>query len=106
MDYVILIQEAHKPWLAHLSEIATANMQRLYMQHFSNPVIATNVIWKVLGFEQEGRLFFFFLPYMGVTVNGAWPFEQAVNPVSTVGSTRNQSMEHDLLNKLSIPFQQ
>ena len=26
---------------------------------------------------------------MGMTVNGAWPFEQNFNPVSTVGSTWN-----------------
>ena len=34
-------------------------------------------------------LFIIFLPYIGMTVNGACPFEQAVNPVSTVGSTWN-----------------
>ena len=26
---------------------------------------------------------------MGMTVNAAWPFEQTLNPVSTVGSTWN-----------------
>ena len=31
----------------------------------------------------------FFLPYMGMTVNGAWPFEQTLIPVSTVGLTWN-----------------
>ena len=39
------------------------------MQHFSNPIIATNeniIIWAVLSFEEE---------YMGLTVNGAWSFE-------------------------------
>ena len=29
------------------------------------------------------------LPYMGVTVKGAWPFEQTLTLVSTVGSTWN-----------------
>ena len=29
------------------------------------------------------------LPYKGMTVNGAWSFEQTLNPVSTVGSTWN-----------------
>ena len=29
------------------------------------------------------------LPYMDMTVNGVWPFEQTVNPVLTVGSTWN-----------------
>ena len=33
-------------------------------------------------------LLLFFLPYMGImTVNGARPFEQTLNPISTVGST-------------------
>ena len=39
------------------------------MQHFSNPIIATNeniIIWAVLSFEEE---------YMGLKVNGAWSFE-------------------------------
>ena len=27
--------------------------------------------------------------YMGMTVNGAWPFEQILNPISTVGATLN-----------------
>ena len=38
------------------------------MQHFSNPIIATNeniIIWAVLSFEE----------YMCLTVNGAWSFE-------------------------------
>ena len=68
---------------------ATANMQMLYMQHFPNPVITPNkrpIIWAVLHFAQEWCLLLF-LPYMGMPVNEAWPFEQAVNPVSTVGAT-------------------
>ena len=39
------------------------------MQHFSNPIIATNeniIIWAVLSFEEE---------YMGLTVNVAWSLE-------------------------------
>ena len=50
------------------------------MQHFSNPIIATNkwiIIKAVLSFEEE---------YMGMTVNGAWSFEQTLNHISTVGS--------------------
>ena len=61
-------QEAHGPWFAHLSDIATADMQML-CNIFSNPIIATNeniIIWAVLSFEEE---------YMGLTVNGAWSFE-------------------------------
>ena len=46
-------QEAHRPRLAHLSEIATADMQTL-CNIFSTPVIATNKIGSsfraVLGF--------------------------------------------------------
>ena len=61
---------------------------------FSNPVIAINeriIIWAVLGFEEEECVFFIIiiLLYMGMTVNGAWPFEQTFNPVSTVGLTWN-----------------
>ena len=29
------------------------------------------------------------LPYMGITVSGAWPFDQTLNLVSTVGATWN-----------------
>ena len=28
-----------------------------------------------------------FLQYMGMTVNGVWPFEQTLNPISKVGLT-------------------
>ena len=61
-------QEAHGPRFAHLSDIATADMQML-CNSFSNPIIATNeniIIWAVLSFEEE---------YMGLTVNGAWSIE-------------------------------
>ena len=65
------------------------------MQHFSSPVLATNesiIIWTGLGFEEVGVIIIVIiiiivLPYMGMTVNEAWPFEQTLNPVSTVGST-------------------
>ena len=64
------------------------------MQHFSNPVIATNeriIIWAGLGFEEVECVYFIIiiLPYMGMTVNGAKLFEQTLNPVWTVGSTWN-----------------
>ena len=61
-------QEAHGPRFAHLSDIATADMQML-CNIFSNPIITTNeniIIWAVLSFEEE---------YMGLTVNGVWSFE-------------------------------
>ena len=54
------------------------------MQHFSNPIIATNekiIIWAVLSFEEEY--------YLGLTVNGAWSFEQTINHISTGGSMWN-----------------
>ena len=61
-------QEAQGPQLAHLSELATADMQMMQII-FSNPVIATYeriIIWAVLWFEEECVL-----PYMGMTVDGA-----------------------------------
>ena len=60
-------QEAHGPRFAHLSDSHCRHAD--VMQHFSNPIIATNeniIIWAVLSFEEE---------YMGLTVNGAWSFE-------------------------------
>ena len=56
-------QEAHGPRFAHLSDIATADMQMLCNIY---PILSTNeniIIWAVLSFEEE---------YMGLTVNGAW----------------------------------
>ena len=75
-------QEAHGPRLAHLSDISHCRYADV-MQHFSNPIIATNekiVIWAVLNFEEE---------YMGLTVNGAWSFELNINHISTIGSMWN-----------------
>ena len=64
------------------------------MQTFFNPVIATKeriIMWTVLGFEKEKYVvfFYYFLTYMGMTINGAWPFAQTLNPIPTVGSTWN-----------------
>ena len=62
------------------------------MQHFSNPVIATNekiIFWAVFGFEEEECVCHHIITYMGMTVNGARPFEQILNPVSTVWSAWN-----------------
>ena len=47
--------KAYEPWLARLSEIATADMKML-CSIFSNSVIATNeriIIWAILGFEED-----------------------------------------------------
>ena len=40
-DYKKKKQEAHGPWLAHLRDIATADMQ-ISCNIFANPIIATN----------------------------------------------------------------
>ena len=66
LDFSNLKQEAHGPRFAHLSDIATADMQMLCNIF---PILSTNeniIIWAVLSFEEE---------YMGLTVNGAWSFE-------------------------------
>ena len=83
-------QEAHGPWLAHLSEIATADMQMLcnIFLILSLQIMKGSLFEQFLVLKKKNVCFFFFfniiiLPYMGMTVNGAWP-----------------------LNKLSIPFQQ
>ena len=52
------------------------------MQHFSNPIIATNeriIISAVVNFEE----------YMGMTLDGAWLFEQTLNHISTNGLVWN-----------------
>ena len=80
------------------------------MQHFSNPVIAINeriIIWASLGFEEEECVVVFLiiiiiLPYMPMTVNGAWPFEQTLNPVLTVGSTWNLMEDGQLISEEKV----
>ena len=77
LGYVILIQEAHGSGLAHLSEIATADMQRLYMQYF--PVMSLQLMTHHLSsswFWTRRVFIIIFLPHMGITVNGACPFER------------------------------
>ena len=71
-----LKQEAHGPRFAHLSDIATADMQMLCNIF---PILSLQLM-KIPSFEQ----------FLGLKKNiRAW-----------------QSMEHDYLNKLSITFQQ
>ena len=77
------------------------------MQHFSNPVIATterSVISAILGLEEVCVFIIIFLPYniMGMTVNGVWPFEQTLNPVSTVGSTWNLVETGEVVSEESL----
>ena len=50
------------------------------MHHFSNPVIATNE--KIILILKKNIIY-------GMTVNGAWSFEQTLNHISTVGSMWN-----------------
>ena len=69
-------QEAQGPRLVHLSNIATVDMQML-CNIFANPIIAT--------IEKTGSSFKQFLVLkmiMGMTVNGAWSFEQTLNHIS------------------------
>ena len=85
------------------------------MQHFSNPVIATNegiIIRAVLGFKEEWCVVVFIiiiiiiiiinLPYMSMSVKGTWPFEQTLNPVSTVGSAWNLIEIGQLISEESV----
>ena len=87
-------QEAHRQRFTHLSEIATADTG---MQMLCNifPILSLQLM-KGSSFEQvlvlkKKNVFFIIiiLKYMGMTVNGAWPFEQTLNPVSIVGLTWN-----------------
>ena len=76
-------QEAHGPRVAHLSDIATADMQMLCNIF---PVLSSQLM-KRSTFKQ-----FLILKkniIYGMTVNGAWSFEQTLNHISTVGSMWN-----------------
>ena len=64
-------QEAHGPWLAHLSEIATVDMQML-CDIFSNTVTKVSLqlmkgssFWTVLRFEAEECVFYYFFTIYG-----------------------------------------
>ena len=60
-------QEAHGPWLANLSEIATADMQMLCNIF---PILSLQlmkiIIWAVLGLKKNVFFFFFFYPYLTI----------------------------------------
>ena len=66
------IQEAHGPWVAHLSDIATADMQMLCNIF---PILSSQLT-KRSSFKQ-----FLILKknIYGMPVNGAWSFEQTLN---------------------------
>ena len=76
-------QEAHGPRVAHLSDIATADIQMLCNIF---PVLSSQIM-KRSTFKQ-----FLILRKnitSGMTVNGAWSFEQTLNHISTAGSMWN-----------------
>ena len=76
-------QEAHRPRVAHLSDIATSDMQMLCKIF---PILSSQLM-KRSSFKQ-----FLILKkniIYGMTVNGAWSFEETLNHISTVGSMRN-----------------
>ena len=75
-NYIEIKQEAHEPWLAHLCDIATADMQMLCNIF---PILSSQLM-KISSFEH-------FL----VLQKNIWA---------------RQSIKHDHLNKLSITFQQ
>ena len=65
-------QEAHGPWVAHLSDIATADMQMLCNIF---PILSSQLM-KRSSFKQ----FLILLKNIyGMPVNGAWSFEQTLN---------------------------
>ena len=74
----LLKQETHGPRVAHLSDIATANMQMLCNIF---PILSSQLM-KRSSFKQ-----FLILKknIYGMTVNGARSFEQTLNHISTVG---------------------
>ena len=77
-------QEAHGPQVAHLSDIATADMQMLCNIF---PILSSQLMKWSFHFKQ-----FLILKkniIYGMTVNGAWSFEQTLNHISTVGSMWN-----------------
>ena len=72
----IIKQEAHGPRVAHLSDIATADMQMLCNIF---PIFATN----------EKIILILKNIIYGMLVNGVWSFEQTLNHISTIGSMWN-----------------
>ena len=76
-------QEAHGPRVARLSSTASADMQMLCNIF---PILSSQLM-KRSSFKQ-----FLILKkniIYGMTVNGAWSFEQTLNHISTLGSMWN-----------------
>ena len=76
---------AHGPRVVHLSDIATADMQMLCNIF---PVLSSQLM-KRSTFKQFSILKKNIIHVYGMTVNGAWSFEQTLNHISTVGSMWN-----------------
>ena len=80
-------QEANGPRVAHLSDIATADMQMLCNIF---PILAMQLMkrssFKQLLILKKNIIY-------GMTVNGAWSFEQTLNHISTVGSWQHSGRE-------------
>ena len=75
-------QEAHGPRVAHLSDTATADMQMLcnIFQILSLQLMKWSSFKQFLILKKN---------IYGMTVNGAWSFEQTLNHISTVWSMWN-----------------
>ena len=79
----LLQQEAHGPRVAHLSDIATADMQMLCnIFPVLSPQLMKRSTFKQFLILKKNIIY-------GMTVNGAWSFEQILNHISTVGSMWN-----------------
>ena len=73
-------QEAHGPRVAHLSDIATADMQMICNIFLSLQLMKRSSFKQFLILKKN---------IYGMTVNGEWSFEQTLNHISTVGSMWN-----------------
>ena len=76
-------QEAHGPRVAHVSDTATADMQMLcnIFPVLSSQLMKRSTFKQFLILKRNIKY--------GMTVNGAWSFEQTLNHISTVGSMWN-----------------
>ena len=74
-------QEPHGPQIPHLSDITTAHMQMLCNIF---PILSLQLM-KRSSFKQ----FLILKNIYGMTVNGAWSFEQTLHHISTVESMWN-----------------
>ena len=88
MGYVILIQEAHEPWLAFLSENSTADMQMLYMNIF--PILSLQLM-KGSSFEQflvltKKGVYFYYFFFCRIGHDSQWSMTISTNSLSRFNS--------------------